>query len=204
MRLTLAAQALEQQHIAPRDVLIAVERVHMQRFSILGDLKYTLYAQRADLFNVDLTSAAHAHHMHLFGIHAVLRAKLVVGIGIAGLQESQHGALLLRFGDQHFAQVCAAEAVVAQRVDACGVQHSRNAIPAVFALLPCKNAIRPAAFQILARFFNHQALHLKSPSFLFSPSSVIVLAKSFIVAANFAPSAAETHSTRVRRLSMPR
>ena len=39
---------------------------------------------------------------------------------------------------------------------------------------------------------------------MFSPSEATFSAKSFIVAANFAPSAALTHSTRVRSLSMPK
>ena len=38
----------------------------------------------------------------------------------------------------------------------------------------------------------------------FSPRAATVATKSFMVAANFAPSAAETHSTRVRSRSMPR
>ena len=47
-------------------------------------------------------------------------------------------------------------------------------------------------------------LHLKSSNLLFSPRDATFSAKSFIVAANFAPSAADTHSTRVRSFSIPR
>ena len=39
---------------------------------------------------------------------------------------------------------------------------------------------------------------------LFSPSETMVSTNEFIVSANFWPSAADTHSTRVRPFSMPR
>ena len=46
-------------------------------------------------------------------------------------------------------------------------------------------------------------LHLKSSSLTFLPSEVIFATNSFMVWENFTPSAAETHSTRVRPCSTP-
>ena len=47
-------------------------------------------------------------------------------------------------------------------------------------------------------------LHRRSSNLLFSPSLVTFSTKSFMVAANFAPSAAETHSNLVLSFSIPR
>ena len=72
-----------------------------------------------------------------------------------------------------------------------------------FARAPADDAVNNLILQQLDRFFLY-SLHLRSSSLRFSPSFVMVSANSFMVLANFAPSAAETHSTRVRSRSMPR
>ena len=49
----------------------------------------------------------------------------------------------------------------------------------------------------------HEFLHLKSSNLTFLPRDVILSTNSCIVWENFAPSAADTHSTRVRPFSTP-
>ena len=50
---------------------------------------------------------------------------------------------------------------------------------------------------------SNQFLHLRSPNLTFSPRPLILATKSFIVSENLTPSAADTHSTRVRPFSTP-
>ena len=204
MLLALAGEALVQQHFLPLDGGVAVEGVHAQGVAVLLDVEDALDSLRADLLHVDLALTTHADCVDLVGIDAVLGGQLVEAPAVAGLQEGQNRALLGGLSHQIFAHVRPTEAVVLEVFDVPPVKERGRAIPGMLALLPAEDAADLTAGEELLRPVNHHSLHLRSPSFLFSPSSVMVLAKSFMVAENFAPSAADTHSTRVRRRSMPR
>ena len=140
-------------------------------------------------------------------VDAVLLDELIKAVRVAGLEEHQHPALLAGFLDQIFGKVAAAEVVVHEfRVQLLRrFKRGRGHVVDKFARLPAENALDRlrSARSALARAMHH-FLHLRSSSLLFSPSAVTAATNSFMVAANFAPSAAETHSTRVRSFSMPR
>ena len=93
------------------------------------------------------------------------------------------------------------------------LKRGRAGIVDKFTLRPTDNATNRAVFEQLLRpsyqcFFKfghyYSPLTRRSLRRLFSPSAVTCATKSFITWENFAPSAAETHSTRVRSLSIPR
>ena len=86
----------------------------------------------------------------------------------------------------------------------CIFEKRRSDIVAELAGCPTDNAFNGAVFKQLYRFILQDFLHLKSSNLLFSPRAVTVATNSFMVAANLAPSAADTHSTLVLPLSIPR
>ena len=73
-----------------------------------------------------------------------------------------------------------------------------------FAALPADNTFNSTVGKELFGSVYHCFLHLRSSSLRLGPSFLTASVNSFIVAANFAPSAADTHSTLVRSLSIPR
>ena len=167
--------------------------------------------QLLQLFGVGHAVAGDAHRVDLFPVEAVLGQQLVEAVGIAGLEEHQHLFLGLGgFLQQILGEVGAAEIVPHEAVVHLvhGGEHAGGHVVAELAFFPAQHPIDGAVFKQFGGFCNKSFpryfLHLRSSSLLFSPRAATVLAKSFMVAANFAPSAALTHSTRVRSRSMPR
>ena len=135
----------------------------------------------------------------------MLLQKLHEGIAIARLQEHADLAALAGFGDQIFRKVRAGkDAVHKITFDLFDAREAAGReIVEELARAPAEDAVNGAVLEKLDGLFFY-SLHLKSSNLRFSPSFVMVATKSFIVAANFAPSAAETHSTLVRSRSIPR
>ena len=162
---------------------------------------------RLDLFMIQHALAAHADHIDLFAVHAVLGHELIHAQRVAGLEEDQGLALFFAGLDEVFAQVRAGIVAINQVFQLVGgLEEGGRQVVVKVALHPAQNTLNGSVSEQSRRSGSHHfsdSLHLRSPSFTFSPSSVMVLTKSFIVAANFGPSAADTHSTRVRPLSMP-
>ena len=135
----------------------------------------------------------------------MLLEQLHEGVAVARLQEHADLAALAGFGDQIFRKVRTGEDAVHKIT--FDLFHAREAagreIVEELARAPAEDAVNGAVLEKLDGLFFY-SLHLKSSNLRFSPSFVMVATKSFIVAANFAPSAAETHSTLVRSRSMPR
>ena len=136
----------------------------------------------------------------------MLLEKLHRGIGIAGLEKDRNFAALPGFGNQIFGEVGAGEGRKAEVPPKLlrRAEHTGGQIIEEVAGLPAQYPIHRAVFQQLQRFFNQSFLHRRSSNLRLGPSPVTVATKSFMVAANLAPSAALTHSTLVRSRSMPR
>ena len=124
-------------------------------------------------------------------------------VAVTGLEKDKGLALQLGGFDHVFAQVGAAEAVVDKVLQRFGaVKESGLRVIDMLALLPAQHALDLAAFQ---QGFGpcDQFLHLRSPNRTFLPRERILATKLFMVSENFTPSAADTHSTRVRPFSTP-
>ena len=134
----------------------------------------------------------------------MLPKELIVAVAVAGLQEDQGFALLLPGLNQIFAQVCAAESIVEEAIQALGgIEKGGLHVKFRLALLPAQHTADLTAFQQCLGALYH-FLHRKSPNLTQGPSPCTFSTKEFMVSENFTPSAAETHSTRVRPLSTPR
>ena len=164
-----------------------------------------------DAVYVQHTVAGHADRIHLFTVKAMLGEQLVEAVGIAGLQKHQHLAVL--FGglfDEILGEVRTAEIVEHKIIlQFCSaVKHSGRHIIGKLPCFPAEHAGNGSVSEQCGSLGNESFalyfLHRRSSNLLFSPRAATCLAKSFMVAANFAPSAALTHSTRVRSFSMPR
>ena len=141
----------------------------------------------------------------------MLGEELIEAVGIAGLQKHQHLAIL--FGslfDEILGEVRTAE-IVKHKIllQLLGTaEHGRRYIIGKLPRLPAEHAGDGSVSEQRSSLGNESFalyfLHRRSSNLLFSPRAATCLAKSFMVAANFAPSAALTHSTRVRSFSMPR
>ena len=206
MLLALADMAALQHGILVSHFQIAIQGGDLQSLAAVG-ITGTLNIQNVlstDVLYLQLALAANADDVGLFPIDAVLLAQLVEAVGIAGLQENQSLTLQKGGFDHIFAQICAAEAVVDEILQLLGGgEEGRLHVEDVFTLLPAQNTANFAAFQQGFGSVN-QFLHLKSPNLTLGPSVRTFSTKLFMVSENFTPSAAETHSTRVRPSSMPR
>ena len=209
MVLALADVAALEHRVLVRYGLFAVERLRGQRIGgavvlCAADIEDTLDALRLDLLDVELALAADADDVGLFAVHAVFLDELVEAVCIARLQKDERLTLELRALDHVLAQVRAAETVVHEirfqilrRLKVGGLRIVRQVADP-----PAEDSndgsIRQKLFCAVDYF-----LHLKSSSLTFLPSEVIFSTNSFMVWENFTPSAAETHSTRVRPCSTP-
>ena len=211
MLLGLAVDTAVGQQIGAGKFLIAVKQSmchDLVPFEIHGG---NAVGQFLELFRVGHAVAGDAHRIDLFPVETMLGQQLVEAVGIAGLEEDQHlffglsGLLQQILGEVGTAEIVPHEAVVHL---VHGGEHAGGHVVAELALFPAQHPINDAFFKQFGGFCNKSFpryfLHLRSSSLLFSPRAATVLAKSFMVAANFAPSAALTHSTRVRSRSMPR
>ena len=156
-------------------------------------------------------AAGHADGVDLFAVKAMLGQQLVEAVGVARLEKNEHPAVPpAGFPDEVLGKVGAAEIVpdkIARQRAGVGKEGRRDIIVKL-AALPAEHAVNGAGRQQLAGSGNEGVsayfLHRRSSNLLFSPRAATVSANSFMVAANLAPSAAETHSTRVRSFSIPR
>ena len=151
-----------------------------------------------------LSLAAYADDICLLPADPVLPQELVEAVGIAGLQKHQGFPLFLLCFNHVLTEIRAAEAVVDEAVQRIRrVEEGRLRVPDVFAHPPAKHTGNLTGGKELLCFFN-QFLHLRSPNLTLGPRVRTADTKLFMVSENFAPSAAETHSTRVRPSSTPR
>ena len=204
--LALADMAALQHAILIGERLFAVERLHGDVLVCIidRDVRDALNALLLDLLEAELAHAADTDNVSLITVYAVLCYELVEAVRIAGLQEDKRLALKLRALDHIFTEVRAAEAVV----DEVCVQILRRLkvrrlrVIGHIATTPAEHTVYGAIAEQLFCAVDH-FLHLKSSSLTFLPSEVIFATNSFMVWENFTPSAAETHSTRVRPCSTP-
>ena len=188
------------------ECLFTVERLHSDVLVCIVDcdVRDALNALLLDLLEAELAHAADTDNVSLITVYAVLCYELVEAVRIAGLQEDKRLALKLRALDHIFTEVRAAEAVV----DEVCVQILRRLkvrrlrVVGHIATAPAEHTVYGAVAEQLFCAVDH-FLHLKSSSLTFLPSEVIFATNSFMVWENFTPSAAETHSTRVRPCSTP-
>ena len=206
MLFALAVEAALGQRVSLGDGLFAVEGLHHEIVALGLDAQDAFDSLGLEGFAVGLALARHAHDIDVFADDAVLLDQLIEAVSIAGLEEDEDLALLAGFLDEIFGKVVAAEIGVDELLVHLlgGGEYRRGDVIDEFAGLPAENTLDGAALQKFLGLGQHHFLHLRSSNLLFSPSSVTVLTNSFMVAANFAPSAADTHSTRVRSFSMPR
>ena len=204
--MALADCAALQQCVLFGDRLFAVQGLGDEALALLAHGRHALAAGGLDFLDVAGAVALDADDVHVFAQDAVLLEQLLERIRVARLQERRDLAALAGLGDQVFREVRAgkdAEHEVLLNL-LRGAEHGGGEIVEEFAGLPAEHAVDRTVLQELYGFFLQSLLHLRSSSLRFGPSLVTVCTNSFIVAANFPPSAAETHSTRVRSFSMPR
>ena len=184
----------------------AVHGVNLYGVAVGSDAQDAFCAGVTYLFCIQLAVTRDTDDVNIFTLDAVFRQQLVKAVGITGFQENQCLAVQLRQLDQILGQVAATEIVIYKIFFQIfrRIEHSRCGIIDKLTVFPAQHTNNCTVCQQLGGSFHHFALHLRSSSLLFSPSAVTVSTNSFIVAANFAPSAADTHSTRVRSFSMPR
>ena len=203
-------EALQKLYVILLYGLVAVKGVYRKLVSLaVLDRGDTAYTHIADLVYIRLARTSDTENVYLLARHAVLLEEHIYAVCIAGLGKNKRYAILFAGVYQVFAEVRAAEFII---YEVCveflgGLKDGRGAFPVELAAHPAQNALSLALGEKLRDPVLYQfrfSLHLRSLNFLFSPSSVIVFTKSFITAANLTPSAAETHSTRVRSFSMPR
>ena len=163
----------------------------------------TLDSGLLDLLDIELTLTSYADYVRLVAVNAVLGEELVEAVAVAGLEANESLALELGCLDHVLGKVCAAEAVVYKFVKAFyGLKECGLGIVGHVADLPAQNSCNSTVRKEFLCASN-QFLHLRSPNLTFSPRSRILATKSFIVSENLTPSAADTHSTRVRPFSTP-
>ena len=186
--------------------MLSVQRINNQVFSIFPDCGNALTAHGTDFFNVAHPVALYAHHIDVLPADAVFLQKLAKRIGIAGLDKRGDFSAFPGLGNEILGKIRAGKRskpeILFNFLPAS--ENCRSQIIEELALLPAENPVNAAVFQQLNRFLNQSFLHRRSSSLRFGPSFATVATKSFMVAANFAPSAAETHSTRVRSRSIPK
>ena len=199
--------AVGQQLRARQRERAVIERFDRDRVAFDGE-RGQLPGAVAQLAAVEHPVAGHADCVDLLAVKAVLRQELIEAIGVAGLQEDQNLPLAERLLHEIFGKIRAAEIVPDERLLQLlrAAEHGGRHVVAEFTGLPAEHAVDRSVGKQSRRPFHELVhfLHRRSSNLLFSPSAATVLTKSFIVAANFAPSAALTHSTRVRSRSMPR
>jgi hypothetical protein len=208
----LAACALLKEYVGRRNRnSLIVDGMYEKICALALNGSDSIGANSLDLTDIGHTLAGDTNGIYLFTVKAMLRQKLIEAIGVAGLQEYQDLSLgLTSLGYQIFRKVDAAEIVI-DEVTAKGLlvfEQGGGYVIIEFTLLPAEHGGNRSVLQALYGYVKELSLiyflHLKSSNLLFSPSLVTFSTKSFMVAANFAPSAAETHSTRVRSRSIPR
>ena len=201
----LADFAAFQQAVLLADRNFTVHGFRLYGVTVSGDAQNALGTGFTYLIRIQLAVTGNADDVNVFPLDAVFCQQLVEAIGITRLQENQCLALQLRQFDQILRQIAAAEIVIYKILfqSFCRIEHSRCGIIDKLTVFPAQHTNNCTVCQQLGGSFHHFALQLRSSSLLFSPSAVTVSTNSFMVAANFAPSAADTHSTRVRPFSTP-
>ena len=198
------------QGIAVKGKSAVVKRFNDDLILILGYLSDTV-SGLLYLTCVNHSVAGNADSVYLFSVKSMLCEELIEAIRITGLEEYKNlGACFCGVLYKIFGKVSAAKIVpykfvlyVIGRGENC-----RCHIVIKFSSLPAEyeiyRTVRKQSSSSLYKSLAFYFLPRRSSNLLFSPRATTFSAKSFIVAANFAPSAADTHSTRVRSLSIPR
>ena len=158
-----------------------------------------------ELSVIQLALASYADDICLIPIHLMFLDQLVEAEGITGFQENQCLSFHLRCADHILGQVGSAESVIHKvSLQFPGIgKNVRFRIVDEVSSLPAQNTRHSSVSEELFCAVD-QFLHLMSSNLTFLPRERIFSANSFIVAANFAPSDAETHSTLVLPFSTPR
>lgn len=154
---------------------------------------------------VEHSVAGDADNVNIVADYSVLAQQLIEAVRVAGLKKDSGLSLTVAELYGIFRHISTAEAIINKLGKLIlGGKYGGSDIVAELAALPCEYARDSTVAQEGGSLFSDYFLHLRSSNLLFSPSAVTVLTKSFIVSANFAPSAADTHSTLVLSRSIPR
>ena len=188
--------------------LFPIKRLNRQVIRLVGDFRAfdaldSLDALFSDFLNIQLAFAAHAHDIGFVPVYPVLFNKLVKAVCIAWFQANH--SLSFQFGSFYhiFAEVRPAESVVNEILKALhAFKVCRLRIVGQVSGFPAENPCDCSVSQQLFCTVDY-FLHLKSSNLTFLPKERIFSTNSFIVVENFTPSAADTHSTRVRPFSTP-
>ncbi len=154
---------------------------------------------------VEHSVAGDSDNVNIVADYSVLAQQLIEAVRVAGLKKDSGLSLTVTELYGIFRHISTAEAVINKLGKLIlGGKYGGSDIVAELAALPCEYARDSTVAQEGGSLFSDYFLHLRSSNLLFSPSAVTVLTKSFMVSANFAPSAADTHSTLVLSRSIPR
>ena len=202
--LTLAGSAFSQKGILLCNDLFAVQGMDVQHFLSFHSQK-TFTTGSAQRFSIALAITLNAHSIDILPVDSVLLLKLDKRKAVAGLQKYGNFSFLFALCNQVLGKIGTGKNIINKVLlhFLRGYKNAGSQIVEEFAGSPAQYPLNHSRAKKLQRLFLY-SLHLKSSSFLFSPMAVMVFTKSFMVAANFTPSAAETHSTRVRSRSMPK
>ena len=209
--LGLAEMTSLQHHIRKRHfLLVSVDGRNFGNVAFIhkidpGDALDIAKSHLLELSVVQFALAADSDDVSLFPYNLVLLDELVEAEGVAGFQEDQCLSFHLRSTDHILGQVGSAESVIYKiffELLSTG-ENVRFRIIDKVAFLPAEHTRHSSVSE---EFFCtvYQFLHLISSNLTFLPRERIFSANSFIVAANLAPSDAETHSTLVLPFSTPR
>ena len=194
------------QHVGKRVLFIAVDRLHKQLAVFRLGRDDAFDAAFAKAVDRDRAAAGNADDIDVLAVQTVLRAQLVEAVRVTGLEEHGDFALFGALGDQVLGQIRAAERVpdeILFKVLGRG-EHVGRHVVGELAATPAENAVYRTVREHLLSASDQFSLHRRSPNLRFSPSFVTSATKLFITSTKRWPSAAETHSTRVRSFSTPR
>ena len=202
----LAHGAPLQQAVCPVQGHIAVEGGNPQAVCVFRNFRHALTAGCPDFFHIQHAVTGNAHHIHILPEDSVFLQKLLEGVRIAGLQKYRCLSSLPGLGNHVLGKVGPGKTAPDKGLFHFfgRFKHRRGQVIEELTGLPAHYRLNGAVLEQFDGFFFYALRHLKSSNLRFGPNVVMVCTKSFIVAANLAPSAADTHSTRVRSRSMPR
>ena len=206
MLLALAGLALFENNVCESYLFISIECAYDNIIAVSLSAGNTCYSKRFYLFSVNLAPTRNTDYVDILAYNSMLLDKLIEAVCVTGLHESKDLAFLAAFLNKILRYVCSSKVVINEVLVNFlrSFKNRRSNIIRKFALFPADNTVNGTVCEELLCSFNHYFLHLRSSNLRLGPSFLTASVNSFIVAANFAPSAAETHSTLVLSRSIPR
>ena len=206
MLLALAGSALVEDCLIEGHCFLTVDSFDPESVVVVLNACDTGNAFGFYLLYIELWSAGDTYYIDVVAVNAVLLGELVETVSIAGLEECEYLSLLFALLNEILGDICGGEVIENEFLFElfCGLKNSRGDVISEFSPLPADNTADCTVSEELLCLVYHCFLHLRSSNLRLGPSFLTASVNSFIVAANFAPSAADTHSTRVRSRSMPR